>query len=158
MHDPISSHPYDKRVIEQAHELIYKLLDRITELEDRLCAESHYPVPDCPCSSSNVLAHDKPYRGHQVFDLPKVSYFVTWHQLFRAQCINTAEAMLPDVLCLKRYRRRSHRGSCFVSECKSCRWWRRPNDWGAALRSGYALSSELVSRKRIAPSLPSCVR
>jgi hypothetical protein len=29
---PVSSHPYDKRVIEQAHELIYKLLDRITKV------------------------------------------------------------------------------------------------------------------------------
>ena len=139
--------------LEQAHELIYKLLDRITELEDRLnqhsgnsskppssdgpgitlparprpasgkkrgaqpghkgqrrerhphdarlCVESHYPQPDCPCCGGTLLAHDRPYQVHQVFDLPEVSYFVTEHQLFRAtctKCINTAEATLPDTV------------------------------------------------------------
>lgn len=41
---PVSSHPYDKRVIEQAHELIYKLLDRITKVGGA-------PKPT-PCPSS----------------------------------------------------------------------------------------------------------
>jgi len=139
--------------LEQAHELIHKLLDRITELEDRLnqhsgnsskppssdgpgsapsprsrpasgkkrgaqpghkgqrrerhphdarlSVASYYPSPDCPCCGNQVLAHDKPYRVHQVFDLPEVSYFVTEHQLFRAtctHCINTAEATLPETV------------------------------------------------------------
>ncbi|WP_421241570.1 IS66 family transposase [Aeromonas enteropelogenes] len=135
--------------LDQAHELIYKLLDRITELEDslnqhsgnsskppssdgpparprpasgkkrgaqpghkgqrrerypndaRLSVEAHYPAPECPCCGGKVLAHDKPYRVHQVFDLPEVSYFVTEHQLFRAtctHCINTVDAMLPETV------------------------------------------------------------
>lgn len=139
--------------LDQAHELIHKLLDRITELEDRLnqhsgnsskppssdgpgsapparprpasgkkrgaqpghkgqrrerhppdarlSVASYYPSPDCPCCGYKVLVHEKPYRVHQVFDLPEVSYFVTEHQLFRAtctHCINTAEAMLPETV------------------------------------------------------------
>lgn len=139
--------------LEQAHELIHKLLDRITELEDRLnqhrgssskppssdglgstppvrprpasgkkrgaqpghkgqrrerhspdarlSVAAYYPSPDCLCCGNKVLAHDKPYRVHQVFDLPEVSYFVTEHQLFRAtgtHCINTAEATLPETV------------------------------------------------------------
>lgn len=137
--------------LDQAHELIHKLLNRITELEDRLnqhsgnsskppssdgpgsspparprpasgkkrgaqpghkgqrrerhphdarlCVEPHYPAPVCPCCSSKVLVHDKPYRVYQVFDLPEVSYFVTEHQLFSAtctHCINTVEAARPE--------------------------------------------------------------
>lgn len=65
----------------------------------RLSVEAHYPASDCPCCGGNVLAHDKPYRAHQVFDLPEVSYFVTEHQLFRAtctRCIHTVDAALPD--------------------------------------------------------------
>lgn len=46
-------------------------------------------------------------------------------------------------------------GNCFASEY--CRWWRQPNDWGVVLRNGFVQSSELASRKRITPSLPSCV-
>ena len=139
--------------LDQAHELIQKLLDRITELEDRLnqhsgnsskppssdgpgctpparsrpasgkkrgaqpghkgqrrerhphdarlSVASYYPAPACPCCGNQVLAHDKPYRVHQVFELPEVSYFVTEHQLFRAtctHCINMAEAALPDTV------------------------------------------------------------
>ncbi|ELM3618545.1 IS66 family transposase [Aeromonas sobria] len=139
--------------LEQAHELIHKLLDRITELEDhlnqhsgnsskppssdgpgstpparsrpasgkkrgaqpghkgqrrerhphdaRLSVASYYPAPACPCCGGKVLAHDKPYRVYQVFELPEVSYFVTEHQLFRATCthsINTAEATLPETV------------------------------------------------------------
>lgn len=139
--------------LDQAHELIYKLLDRITELEDRLnqhsgnsskppssdgpgsapparlrpasgkkrgaqpghkglrrerhppdarlSVVSYYPPADCPCCGGKVLAHDKPYRVHQVFDLPEVSYFVTEHQLFRAtcsRCINTTTVTLPETV------------------------------------------------------------
>ncbi|MGL5523925.1 MAG: IS66 family transposase zinc-finger binding domain-containing protein, partial [Aeromonas veronii] len=54
-----------------------------------------------PCCGGKVLAHDKPYRVHQVFDLPEVSYFVTEHQLFRAtctHCINTTETRLPETV------------------------------------------------------------
>lgn len=59
----------------------------------------YYPAPDCPGCGGNVLAHDKPYQTHQVFDLPEMSYFVTEHQLFRAtciRCIHTLEAAQPD--------------------------------------------------------------
>ncbi|MCS3459578.1 IS66 family transposase [Aeromonas sp. BIGb0445] len=139
--------------LEQAHELIHKLLDPITELEGRLnqhsgnsskppssdgpdstpparprpasgkkrgaqpghkgqrrerhshdarlSVEAYYPAPECPCCGGKVLAHDKPYRAHQVFDLPEVSYFVTEHQLFRATCtwcIHTVDAALPDAV------------------------------------------------------------
>ena len=121
--------------LDQAHDLIHKLLDRITELEDRLnqhsgnsskppssdgpgsapptrqrpasakrrgaqpghkgqrrerhlpdarlSVVSYYPPADCPCCGGKVLAHGKPYRVHQVFDLPEVSYFVT-EQIGRA--------------------------------------------------------------------------
>ena len=67
----------------------------------RLSVASYYPSPDCPCCGNKVLAHDKPYWVHQVFDLPEVSYFVTEHQRFRAtctHCINTAEAPLPETV------------------------------------------------------------
>ncbi len=139
--------------LDQAHDLIHKLLDRITELEDRLnqhsgnsskppssdgpgsapptrqrpasakrrgaqpghkgqrrerhlpdarlSVVSYYPPADCPCCGGKVLAHGKPYRVHQVFDLPEVSYFVTEHQLFRAtcsQCINTTTVTLPETV------------------------------------------------------------
>lgn len=139
--------------LDQVHELIHKLLDRITELEGRLnqhsgnsskspssdgpgcppparscpasgkkraaqpghkgqrrerhphdvllSVTSYYPVPDCPCCGGKMLPHDKPYRVHQVFDLPEVSYFVTEHQLFRATgtlCINTKEITLPETV------------------------------------------------------------
>ena len=137
-------------ILEQANELIYTLLDRIAEREDRLIQNSrnsskppssdgpagtasarkrpasgkargtqhvhkgqrrerhpqderlviaaHYPVPDCPCYGSQVLAHPKPYRVHQVFELPAVSYLVTEHQVYRAtgrHCITIAQAQLP---------------------------------------------------------------
>jgi hypothetical protein len=70
-------------------------------LEDRLSQHSggnaihttvvsYYPPADCPCCGGKVLAHDKPYRVHQVFDLPEVSYFFTEHQLFRATCSVTS--------------------------------------------------------------------
>lgn len=65
---------------------------------DRLSAEAYCPAPECPCCGGKVLAHDKPYRVHQVFDLPAVSYLVTEHQLFRAtyaRCIHTVDAALP---------------------------------------------------------------
>ncbi len=151
-HDQKQSTPaVPSLTLEQAYELIYKLLDRITELEDRLnqhsgnsskppssngpgctppvrprpasgkkrgaqpghkgqrreshshdarlSVEAHYPASDCPCCCGNVLAHEKPYRAHQVFELPEVSYFVTEHQLFRAtstRSIHTVDAALPD--------------------------------------------------------------
>ena len=139
--------------LEQANELIYKLLDRIAELEDRLnqnsgnsskppssdgpggspptrqrpvsgkqrgaqpghkgqrrerhphdarlSVASHYPVSDCPCCGGKVLAHAKPYRVHQVFDLPEVSYVVTEHHVFRGtctRCIATAQGALPETV------------------------------------------------------------
>lgn len=139
--------------LEQANELIYKLLERIAELEDRLNQHSgnsskppssdgagkatparkppvsgkkrgaqpghrgkrrmrhpldprmtqrpYYPATECPCCGGTVLHHDKPYRVHQVFDLPEVSYIVTEHQLFHGtctQCINTCRSELPDTV------------------------------------------------------------
>ena len=67
----------------------------------RLSVVSYYPPADCPCCGDKVLAHDKPYRVLQVFDLSEVSYFVTEHQLFRAtcaQCINTTTVTLPETV------------------------------------------------------------
>lgn len=145
--------PMPPLTLEQANELIYKLLDRIAELEDRLKQNSgnsskppssdgpggspparkrqasgkqrgaqpghkgqrrerhphdarlelapHYPPSACSCCGGTVLAHAKPYRVHQVFDLPEVSYVVTEHQLFRgtcSHCITTTEAALPDTV------------------------------------------------------------
>ena len=142
--------PVPPLTLEQAHELIHKRLDRITELEDRLNQHSgnsskppssdgpgtppavrkrpatsrkrgaqpghkgqrrerhphddrlsvvpHYPAADCPCCGGPLLAHAKPHRVHQVFDLPEVSYLVTEHQLFRAtctRCLGACEATLP---------------------------------------------------------------
>jgi len=139
--------------LEQANELIFKLLDRIAELEDRLNQNSgnsskppssdgpaappperkrpasgknrgaqpghkgsrreqhphdarlttaaHYPTPECPCCGGNVLPHAKPYRVHQVFELPEVSYFVTEHQLFRGtctRCVVSTQAELPETI------------------------------------------------------------
>ena len=139
--------------LEQANELIYKLMQRIAELEDRLNQNSsnsskppssegpggppptrkrpssgksrgaqpghkgqrrerhpqdarltsvpHYPAEQCPCCGDQVVRHDKPYRVHQVFDLPEVSYVVTEHQLFRGTCrgcVATSEAPLPDTV------------------------------------------------------------
>ena len=138
--------------LEQANELIYKLMARIAELEDRinqnsnnsskppssdgsgtpparkrpasgkargaqpghkghrrerhpeddrLTAIPHYPAGQCPCCGEQVVSHDKPYRVHQVFDLPEVSYLVTEHQLFRGTCrgcITTSEAALPQTV------------------------------------------------------------
>lgn len=49
-----------------------------------------------------MLAHNKPYRVHLVFDLPEVSDFIIEHQLFRAtctHCINTAETTQSDTVC-----------------------------------------------------------
>ncbi|MBM7457312.1 hypothetical protein HNR62_003224 [Oceanisphaera litoralis] len=141
------------QTLEQAHELIYKLLERIAELEDRLNQNSgnsskppssngpggtpparprqrsgkqrgaqpghkghrrerhpldervtlapHYPSETCICCGGDMLAHAKPHRVHQVFDLPDVSYFMTEHQLFRAtctRCIHTDEASLPETV------------------------------------------------------------
>lgn len=66
-----------------------------------LSVESYYSASKCPCCGCKMLAHDKPCRVHQVFDLPEVSYFVTKHQLLRATCtqgINTAEATRPDMV------------------------------------------------------------
>lgn len=114
--------------LEQANELIYKLLDRIAELEDRLKQNSgnssrppssdgpdvgasvrkrpgsgkkrgaqpghkghrrerhpcdarlnvieHHPSTHCSCCGEPVLSHARPYRIHQVFELPEVSYLV----------------------------------------------------------------------------------
>ncbi|GGB55254.1 IS66 family transposase ISH10B [Oceanisphaera marina] len=139
--------------LEQAHELIFKLMERISELEDRLNQNSgnsskppssngpggapparprkrsgkqrgaqpghkghrrerhpqdervtlapHYPSDTCTCCGGDMLAHAKPHRVHQVFDLPEVSYFMTEHQLFRAtctRCIHTDEARLPETV------------------------------------------------------------
>ncbi len=139
--------------LEQANELIYKLLDRIAELEDRLKQNSgnssrppssdgpdvgasvrkrpgsgkkrgaqpghkghrrerhpcdarlnvieHHPSTHCSCCGEPVLSHARPYRSHQVFELPEVSYLVTEHQLFRAtctHCIATTQAELPQAV------------------------------------------------------------
>jgi transposase len=139
--------------LEQAHEMIYKLMERVAELEDRLKQNSsnsskppssngpgdtpparprkrsgksrgaqpghkgqrrerhpqdervtvtaHYPLEACTCCGGTMLAHSKPHRVHQVFDLPEVSYLVTEHQLYRAtctRCIHVGEASLPDTV------------------------------------------------------------
>lgn len=139
--------------LEQANELIYRLLERIAEQEDRLNQHSgnsskppssdgpggspparkrpatrkkrgaqpghkghrrerhphdarlavaaHYPTSDCACCGGQVVAHARPYRAHQVFDLPEVSYRVTEHQLFRGtctRCMATSQAALPNTL------------------------------------------------------------
>lgn len=139
--------------LEQANELIQKLMARIAELEDRLNQHSgnsskppssdgpgsppparprlasgkkrgaqpghkgarrerhpaderltvipHYPARQCACCGGNVVFHDKPYRVHQVFDLPEVSYRVTEHQLFSGtccHCIETSPAPLPETV------------------------------------------------------------
>lgn len=139
--------------LEQAHEMIYKLMERVAELEDRLKQNSsnsskppssngpggapparprkrsgkqrgaqpghkgqrrerhpqdervtvtaHYPAEACTCCGGTMLAHTKPHRVHQVFDLPEISYVVTEHQLYRAtctRCIHTHEASLPDTV------------------------------------------------------------
>lgn len=67
----------------------------------RLTTTAHYPAPECPCCGGNVLPHAKPYRVHQVFELPKISYFVTEHQLFRGtctRCVVSAQAELPETI------------------------------------------------------------
>ncbi|MGL6461832.1 IS66-like element ISAs21 family transposase, partial [Aeromonas hydrophila] len=152
MSKPITPPPGLPLTLEQANELIYKLMARIAELEDRLNQNSnnsskppstdgsgtpparkrpasgkargaqpghkgqrrerhpeddrltaipHYPARQCACCGEQVVSHDKPYRVHQVFDLPEVSYVVTEHQLYRGTCrgcVTTSEAALPDTV------------------------------------------------------------
>ncbi|KJY79056.1 IS66 family transposase [Vibrio nigripulchritudo] len=65
-----------------------------------LSVEQYLPKSTCDCGGM-VIPNAKPYRAHQVFDLPDISYTVTEHQLYQGQCCHCGDkhkASLPDTV------------------------------------------------------------
>jgi len=70
------------------------------EHDERLLVEQYLPHDICGCGGK-VVPNSNPYRHHQVFDLPDVSYSVTEHQAYQGECCHCGEkhrAELPDTI------------------------------------------------------------
>ena len=70
------------------------------EHDERLLVEQYLPHDTCGCGGK-VVPNSKPYRHHQIFDLPDVSYRVTEHQAYQGECCHCGKkhrAELPDTI------------------------------------------------------------
>lgn len=65
-----------------------------------LSVEQYFPESKCHCGG-HVVPNCRPYRSHQVFELPEVNYNVTEHQLYQGECAHCGKkhkAPLPDTV------------------------------------------------------------
>ncbi len=61
--------------------------------DHHLSIQTYFPSATCPCCAGAVVSHSHPYRTHQVFDLPEVSYYLTEDQLFQGTCSRCGESV-----------------------------------------------------------------
>ncbi|QJR80389.1 IS66 family transposase [Alteromonas pelagimontana] len=60
----------------------------------------YYPDEQCPCGG-HVVMSKRPYRRHQVFEIPQQAYSVVEHQLYQGccyRCSKTVKAPLPETV------------------------------------------------------------
>lgn len=54
-------------------------------IEDSASVEQYLPKKTCHCGGC-VIPNRKPYKRHQIFDLPDISYTLVEHQVFKGEC------------------------------------------------------------------------
>lgn len=75
----------------------HKRHERTILPEDQVDTITRY-FPDTRCQCGGIIMpHTQPTYRHQVFDLPKVRYQVTEHQLFTGQCANCKRRQTPTL-------------------------------------------------------------
>ncbi|EGQ8650944.1 IS66 family transposase [Vibrio cholerae] len=67
-------------------------------VEDSASVEQYLPNKICHCGGC-VIPNRKPYKRHQIFDLPDISYTLVEHQIFKGECAwcgDKHQAELPE--------------------------------------------------------------
>ncbi len=54
-------------------------------IEESASVEQYLPNKICHCGGC-VIPNRKPYKRHQIFDLPDISYTLVEHQIFKGEC------------------------------------------------------------------------
>lgn len=53
--------------------------------DEKVSVEQYLPTHTCHCGG-RIIANRKPYKRHQIFDLPDIHYTVIEHQAFQGEC------------------------------------------------------------------------
>jgi hypothetical protein len=54
-------------------------------MDDNVSVEQYFPTNTCDCGG-RIITNRKPYKRHQIFELPDIQYTVIEHQAFQGEC------------------------------------------------------------------------